>query len=194
MGKKNMRQFQYISIDQIKEVLKPHYKRVILNNVDNILLSNEFIFNAFEKLYQEIYEKLNDLAMISLRKYIAFEVYPYVTNGCNLKYNFNWRTFSDDALIEEYKKQGMYSINIEENKISLTKESQIEEATEAKHEIKTHKTLDFKEHRHFCPKYNIEKRTKSRVSYIICEDCLLKTNNKKIGQGLECDISIFMEE
>lgn len=192
MGKKNMRKYQYISIEQIKEVLKPHYKRVLESNADNLFLEDEFLFDAFENLYKEIYEQLNDLAVVSLKKYLAFEVYPYIVNGNQLKYNFNWRTFSDKSLIEEYKKQGMYSINLEENKICLIDDSK-KENKEDKYRIKTHTTLDFKEHRHLCPKYNIEKNTKSRISYIACEDCLLKTNNKKIGYGLECNISVFME-
>ena len=183
MGKKNLRKYQYISIEQIKEVLKPHYKRVLESNVDNLFLDDGFLFDVFENLYKEVYNQLNDL---------AFEVYPYIVNGNQLKYNFNWRTFSDKSFIEEYKKQGMYSINLEENKICLIDDSK-KENKEAKCRIKTHTTLDFKEHRHLCPKYNIERKTKSRISYITCENCLLKTNNRKIGQGLECDISVFME-
>ena len=194
MGKKKRRQFQYISIEEIKEVLKPQYKRLLEENIENSFVSEEFLFEAFEELYKEAYEEINNVAVISLKKYMAFEVYPYLNSGGVLKHNFNWRTFSEPSLIQEYEKQGMYCFNLCENKICLSDNTEEEIIDENKVIVKTHSIYDFKEHKHLCPKYNIEHKTKYRFSYLACTDCLLKENNKNIGQGLVCDISPFEEE
>lgn len=193
MGKSKECLIKFITEEELENILAEDFNR-LLNDERNY--SKEELTKDFKNMYKEVINNINNIAIRSLKTYLAFDVYPYKSSGNVLKYNFNYRTFTDESLKQTYIKQHMHIINIksiinnslDKDETSIQKQQKDKKLLK---ETKTHKTLSFLEHRDKCPKYNLYSNTRNRSDFTVCLECLLKTNDKTLGHGIECCNDVF---